>query len=180
MTVLSVPKHTQLTERVIGHTALMKQFRSCKSSYYKVDVWIKQRLDDYPLHKLCCREHPIPNLDSFTSMDWFKKDDCNLTPIDYFVANFGEGEHIAYLPEYVQYLIKNNRLHELKELSSDEIVEKQYAWQKEQILSLQSQVAELKKDRDYIMSVSLLEEEIKCSLCYNKFSTDLKIRPCQK
>ncbi|GFH47850.1 hypothetical protein CTEN210_04326 [Chaetoceros tenuissimus] len=174
--ILGLPQNVQLGEEVFDETAVRRQ--KIRSNPYvsraKVDEWIKQRLDNYPLHKLCCGEHPTPELDSYNNISsWLQKDDCNLTAIDYFMANFGEDEHIAYLPEYVQYLMKNERLDELKNLSTEEILEKQCAWQQEQIKSLRDQVAAFKRERDDIMSVKLLEEEIKCCLCYNKFSTDI-------
>ena len=66
------------------------------------------------------------------------------------------------------------------ELSTEEFIERLLAWQQKQITTLQSQITgqnkeitSLQKDRDQFMSVKLSEDEIKCFICFNKFSTDV-------
>lgn len=168
--ILSIPQNVQLGYNVVGKTALLQAspFDEDSPGYRYSDVfqnWLKNRHDKYPLHKLCCREQPSPDLDSYNEIDWYKKDECGVTPVDYFIANFGEDDHIQYLPEYVKHLIRENKL---KGMSTDEIVEGQLAWQQQQITSLQSQVAKkedkittLQKEKHDYMSLNLLEEEIK-------------------
>ncbi|GFH61963.1 hypothetical protein CTEN210_18439 [Chaetoceros tenuissimus] len=192
--ILSVPEDTQLGEYMIVNTALIiaSPFETNEYGRYEnneeVNNWIKYRLNEYPLHKV-----RTPDLYFYKDSDWYQKDDCSLTPIDYFIANFGT-EHVWNLPQYAQYLIKNKKLHELKKLSTEKIIESQLAWQQKQITSLQSQIIEqqkqittlqsqiteqnneitsFQKDRYHFMSVKLLEDEIKCLIRFNKFSTDI-------
>ena len=178
--ILSVPKDAQLGEYMIVNTALIiaSPFEIDEYCFYEnseeVNDWIKNRLNEYRLHKV-----RTPDLYFYKESDWYQKDDCSLTPINYFVAKFGK-DHIWNLPQYVQFLIKNNMLQGLIELSTEEIIERQLAWQQKQITTLQSQITEqnneitsLQKDRDQFMSVKLSEDEYKCFICCNKFSTDV-------
>ncbi|GFH57020.1 hypothetical protein CTEN210_13496 [Chaetoceros tenuissimus] len=179
--IFSVPQTTELGVNVVWDTALIRaspfglnQFGGYeKEINSRVNNWLKNRHNKYPLHKLCCNEQPKPDLQIHNNINWFQKDGCGLMPVDYFIANYGEDEHIHFLPRYVQHLIKNRKLDVLKELSTGEIIARQIMYLESQIVEKDEIISTFEKGRDYGMSVKLLEDEIKCCLCTNKFSTDI-------
>ncbi|GFH57105.1 hypothetical protein CTEN210_13581 [Chaetoceros tenuissimus] len=91
--ILSIPRHTQLGHSVIGNTALSRiaQFKEDERGEYdshdEINQWIKNRHDDFPLHKICCSEDPTLNQAEYDAEDWTIEDDVNLTPLHYLSSN---------------------------------------------------------------------------------------------
>ncbi|GFH61653.1 hypothetical protein CTEN210_18129 [Chaetoceros tenuissimus] len=93
--ILIVPQQTHLGQNVIADTSLIMNspfetdFNANYENTEEVNDWIIIRLNDLPLHRLCCSEDPT--FDQNTIIPTREKcciqDDCGFTPLIYLISN---------------------------------------------------------------------------------------------
>ncbi|GFH52643.1 hypothetical protein CTEN210_09119 [Chaetoceros tenuissimus] len=109
--ILNVPQHTQLGVHVILQTKLIGFY--IKSGI--VNEWIKNRHNNFPLHKLCCSEDPIFNENTIipTKHECCRQDDLGWTPLIYLILNhtaeYGSVEQLVTIGGKESLLIEDKK-----------------------------------------------------------------------